>query len=295
MDWVEISTVPKELCCLPEAAYKTSLILKSVLDCRHRGLLCARASPTRASGAGELPALKCGDPRACAPEARGCGAHPALPPRLLFFFFSPSRAAGKGKLWAVRCALASLSAPCSAPGCSGAERGWRAGERRPGAQPAGALGLSPAALSVAFPANRLAALGLGLGTPRGSVPSLAAGLLFGSFAGLGAYQLSQDPNNVWISLITSGTLTAVMGTRFYNSGKFMPAGLIAGVSLLMVGRLALKMMEKPHDKSNKCTQEEKVFGRRIREVALKFMEKEKTEAISIPQGFSGEETVAGLV
>lgn len=82
----------------------------------------------------------------------------------------------------------------------------------------------------------------------GSVPSLAAGLFFGSLAGLGAYQLSQDPNNVWISLITSGTLTAVMGTRFYNSGKFMPAGLIAGVSLLMVGRLALKMMEKPHDK-----------------------------------------------
>ncbi|XP_065608583.1 transmembrane protein 14C-like isoform X2 [Cyrtonyx montezumae] len=81
-----------------------------------------------------------------------------------------------------------------------------------------------------------------------SVPSLAAGLLFGSLAGLGAYQLSQNPGNVWISLITSGTLTAVMGTRFYNSGKFMPAGLIAGVSLLMVGRLALKMVEKPHEK-----------------------------------------------
>ncbi|POI32674.1 hypothetical protein CIB84_003574 [Bambusicola thoracicus] len=48
--------------------------------------------------------------------------------------------------------------------------------------------------------------------------------------------------------VTSGTLTAVMGTRFYNSGKFMPAGLIAGVSLLMVGRLALKMLEKPHEK-----------------------------------------------
>uniref|UniRef100_A0A8V0Y3L9 Transmembrane protein 14C n=1 Tax=Gallus gallus TaxID=9031 RepID=A0A8V0Y3L9_CHICK len=83
---------------------------------------------------------------------------------------------------------------------------------------------------------------------QSSVPSLVAGLLFGSLAGLGAYQLSQNPSNVWISLITSGTLTAVMGTRFYNSGKFMPAGLIAGVSLLMVGRLALKMLEKPHEK-----------------------------------------------
>ncbi|NWR84073.1 TM14C protein, partial [Furnarius figulus] len=82
----------------------------------------------------------------------------------------------------------------------------------------------------------------------GSVPSLAAGLFFGGLAGLGAYQLSQNPNNIWLSLITSGTLSAIMGTRFYNSRKFMPAGLIAGVSLLMVGRLALKMLEKPQEK-----------------------------------------------
>ncbi|NWR32511.1 TM14C protein, partial [Tachuris rubrigastra] len=82
----------------------------------------------------------------------------------------------------------------------------------------------------------------------GSVPSLAAGLFFGGLAGLGAYQLSQNPSNIWLSLITSGTLSAIMGARFYNSRKFMPAGLIAGVSLLMVGRLALKMLEKPQDK-----------------------------------------------
>uniref|UniRef100_H9GQ24 Transmembrane protein 14C n=1 Tax=Anolis carolinensis TaxID=28377 RepID=H9GQ24_ANOCA len=79
----------------------------------------------------------------------------------------------------------------------------------------------------------------------GSVPSLAAGLLFGGLAGLGAYQQSQDPKNVWLSLIASGTLTGVMGMRFYNSRKFMPAGLIAGASLLMVGKLGLQMMEKP--------------------------------------------------
>ncbi|XP_027757864.1 uncharacterized protein LOC114066954 isoform X1 [Empidonax traillii] len=34
----------------------------------------------------------------------------------------------------------------------------------------------------------------------GSVPSLAAGLLFGGLAGLGAYQQSKDPKNVWLSL-----------------------------------------------------------------------------------------------
>ncbi|XP_044150469.1 transmembrane protein 14C [Bufo gargarizans] len=80
----------------------------------------------------------------------------------------------------------------------------------------------------------------------GSVPSLAAGLLFGSLAGLGAYQMSQDPKNVLLSLIASGTLAGVMGFRFYNSGKIMPAGLIAGASLLMLGRLGVKMLQKPH-------------------------------------------------
>lgn len=78
----------------------------------------------------------------------------------------------------------------------------------------------------------------------GSVPSLAAGLLFGGLAGLGAYNQSKDPKNVWLSLVASGTLSAVMGMRFYNSRKAMP-GLIAGASLLMVGRLGLQMMEKP--------------------------------------------------
>ncbi|XP_014164081.1 transmembrane protein 14C-like [Geospiza fortis] len=78
----------------------------------------------------------------------------------------------------------------------------------------------------------------------GSVPSLAAGLLFGGLAGLGAYQQSKDPKSVWLSLVASGTLSTVMGMRFYNSKKAMP-GIIAGASLLMVGRLGLQMMEKP--------------------------------------------------
>uniref|UniRef100_A0A3Q4APE5 Transmembrane protein 14C n=1 Tax=Mola mola TaxID=94237 RepID=A0A3Q4APE5_MOLML len=79
----------------------------------------------------------------------------------------------------------------------------------------------------------------------GSVPSLAAGLLFGSFAGLGAYQVSSEPRNVWVSLATSGALTGVMGKRFYESRKFMPAGLMAGASLLMVGKLSLALLKKP--------------------------------------------------
>ncbi|XP_041823836.1 transmembrane protein 14C isoform X2 [Melanotaenia boesemani] len=79
----------------------------------------------------------------------------------------------------------------------------------------------------------------------GSVPSLAAGLLFGGLAGFGAYQISNDPNNVWVSLGTSAALTGIMGKRFYGSRKFMPAGLMAGVSLLMVGKLSLALLQKP--------------------------------------------------
>ncbi|XP_066233111.1 transmembrane protein 14C [Saccopteryx leptura] len=80
----------------------------------------------------------------------------------------------------------------------------------------------------------------------GSVPSLVAGLLFGGFAGLGAYQLSQDPKNIWVFLVTSGTLAGIMGMRFYHSGKFMPAGLIAGASLLMVAKVGISVFNRPH-------------------------------------------------
>ncbi|KAM3593564.1 uncharacterized protein V6R79_015541 [Siganus canaliculatus] len=81
----------------------------------------------------------------------------------------------------------------------------------------------------------------------GSVPSLAAGLLFGGLAGFGAYQISNDPNNIWVSLATSGALTGVMGKRFYGSRKFMPAGLMAGASLLMVGKLSMALLQKPQE------------------------------------------------
>lgn len=78
----------------------------------------------------------------------------------------------------------------------------------------------------------------------GSVPSLAAGLVFGGLAGFGAYQISNDPKNIWVSLATSGALTGVMGKRFYGSRKFMPAGLIAGASLLMLAKLGVGVLQR---------------------------------------------------
>ncbi|XP_056155319.1 transmembrane protein 14C isoform X2 [Lampris incognitus] len=81
----------------------------------------------------------------------------------------------------------------------------------------------------------------------GSVPSLAAGLLFGGLAGFGAYQISNDPTNIWVSFATSGALAGIMGKRFYGSRKFMPAGLVAGASLLMLGKLGVAMLQKPQE------------------------------------------------
>jgi len=77
----------------------------------------------------------------------------------------------------------------------------------------------------------------------GSFMSLCMGLLFGALAALGAYQLSQNDNNYILLLCTSGFLTLMMGYRFSQSGKFMPAGLVTVLSILMVLRLVFKMLK----------------------------------------------------
>lgn len=76
----------------------------------------------------------------------------------------------------------------------------------------------------------------------GSMPSLAAGLLFGSLAAYSAYQTSQRPRDVLLGIATAGTLLGFMGFRFYNSGKFMPAGLVALLSLGQVARLGMRTL-----------------------------------------------------
>jgi len=66
-------------------------------------------------------------------------------------------------------------------------------------------------------------------TLLGSIPSLGMGLLFGSLIGLGAYQTSHNPNNYYLALGTSVALAGFMGKRYLDSGKVMPAGLIAAI------------------------------------------------------------------
>ena len=67
----------------------------------------------------------------------------------------------------------------------------------------------------------------------GSVPSVVAGVSFGVLAIAGSMQLATDPKNIWILLASSGTLSILMGARYYHSGKFMPAGVIATASIAM--------------------------------------------------------------
>ncbi|XP_042289140.1 transmembrane protein 14A [Thunnus albacares] len=77
---------------------------------------------------------------------------------------------------------------------------------------------------------------------RGSVMSLMAGLVFGGLSAYGAYNLCHDPRDIKVSLLASGVLSVVMGMRYKKSGKLMPAGIMSGLSLLMVFRLLLLIM-----------------------------------------------------
>ncbi|KAI8432757.1 hypothetical protein MSG28_013716 [Choristoneura fumiferana] len=74
----------------------------------------------------------------------------------------------------------------------------------------------------------------------GSVPSLGAGIIFGSILGFGAYQISRDPTNYGLMLGTTTALGGLMGYRFYNSRKFMPAGIVFVLSVGMLVRLLAK-------------------------------------------------------
>ncbi|XP_014245684.1 transmembrane protein 14C [Cimex lectularius] len=78
-----------------------------------------------------------------------------------------------------------------------------------------------------------------------SVPSLAAGLLFGTAIAYGAYQVSRNHYHT-PSLIASSSLGALMGYKFASSGKIMPAGLLTGISVAMTVRYGIMaMMNKP--------------------------------------------------
>lgn len=74
----------------------------------------------------------------------------------------------------------------------------------------------------------------------GSIPSLGAGLIFGGALAYGAFHASQTPPQFTVQLASSAILAGLMGYRFYNSGKIMPAGLVCALSVAMIGRICLR-------------------------------------------------------
>ncbi|CAL7944400.1 unnamed protein product [Xylocopa violacea] len=73
-----------------------------------------------------------------------------------------------------------------------------------------------------------------------SIPSLGAGLLFGSILGYGAYQTSQDPTNIRVSVAATLVLGGLMGYRYHTTGKLMPAGMIAILSSIMLVKTVIR-------------------------------------------------------
>src|SRR5258706_16206999 len=75
-----------------------------------------------------------------------------------------------------------------------------------------------------------------------SLPSLISGLAFGLallVCGLGLWQGAKMSAVVALGL--AAALLAMMGVRFAKSKKFMPAGLIESLSLIVVVILAMAM------------------------------------------------------
>lgn len=78
-----------------------------------------------------------------------------------------------------------------------------------------------------------------------STPSLIAGLVFGAVICVGAYlnspKLFAYPNS-YLLLVTCIVLGGFMGYRAYKSKKFMPAGLIALLSIALVIRYIVEII-----------------------------------------------------
>ena len=78
-----------------------------------------------------------------------------------------------------------------------------------------------------------------------SVPSLAAGLIFGGIFAASGYMINngREVAGFRTGLHTSALLAGVMGARFIKSRKVMPAGALAALSLISSGYHGKKYVE----------------------------------------------------
>ena len=77
---------------------------------------------------------------------------------------------------------------------------------------------------------------------KGSLPSLIMGVATGIVLLVAAYRVSSNPQNAALGFVVCGLLALIMSYRFFHSGAFMPAGMVAGLSLAMGGRYLLKLL-----------------------------------------------------
>ncbi|MEI6085420.1 MAG: TMEM14 family protein [Verrucomicrobiota bacterium] len=74
-----------------------------------------------------------------------------------------------------------------------------------------------------------------------SIPSLISGLVFGGvliFLGFGIRQ--GRAADVTAACVIAGVLAVIMGLRFSKTKKFMPAGLVAVMSLVVLATLLMR-------------------------------------------------------
>jgi uncharacterized membrane protein (UPF0136 family) len=74
-----------------------------------------------------------------------------------------------------------------------------------------------------------------------SKPSLISGIVFGVALILFGYGISQGhAADVWVAIGLAGLLAIIMGIRFAKTKKFMPAGLLAILSAVVVAMLLMR-------------------------------------------------------
>ncbi|KAM4041625.1 transmembrane protein 14A-like [Anomaloglossus baeobatrachus] len=76
---------------------------------------------------------------------------------------------------------------------------------------------------------------------KGSIETLFSGLVLGLISAYGAMQVSYNRRDINISLFAAAAVTVVMGQRYNHSRKFMPAGLITIISIVMIFKLMINL------------------------------------------------------
>ena len=75
----------------------------------------------------------------------------------------------------------------------------------------------------------------------GSRPSLIAGSASAVVALVALALTFSGGVGFWVGLILAAALTAMFTFRFRKTGKFMPSGMLVGVSVIMIGLMSMAL------------------------------------------------------